>query len=91
MPYISEERQQAIDRSITTEGYVAPQTAGELTYVLTRFADAWIAVEGLSYDAIAGAIAAFECSKLELYRRVAAPYEDSKMEANGDVYSCGPD
>jgi len=28
-----------------------------------------------------------ECAKLELYRRIAAPYEDTKIEENGDVYS----
>lgn len=27
-----------------------------------------------------------ECVKLELYRRVAAPYEDRKIEENGDVF-----
>ena len=27
-----------------------------------------------------------ECAKLELYRRVAAPYEDEKIDQNGDVY-----
>ena len=26
-----------------------------------------------------------ECCKLEFYRRVAAPYEDIKIEENGDV------
>ena len=27
-----------------------------------------------------------ECAKLELYRRVAAPYEDLKISEAGDVY-----
>jgi hypothetical protein len=27
-----------------------------------------------------------DCAKLELYRRVAAPYEDEKMAEAGDVY-----
>jgi hypothetical protein len=31
-------------------------------------------------------IGVLECAKLELYRRVAAPYEDAKCEDNGDVY-----
>lgn len=29
-----------------------------------------------------------ECAKLELYRRVVAPYEQQKLELNGDVYTC---
>lgn len=32
------------------------------------------------------ALGALECCKLEFYRRVAAPYEDSKIISNGDVY-----
>ena len=31
-------------------------------------------------------IGVLECAKLELYRRVAAPYEDDKIDENGDVY-----
>lgn len=31
-------------------------------------------------------IGALECCKLELYRRIAAPYEDIKIGENGDVY-----
>ena len=27
-----------------------------------------------------------ECAKLEAYRRIAVPYEDSKVVANGDLY-----
>jgi hypothetical protein len=41
---------------------------------------------GLSYKNINQAIGALECAKLELYRRVAAPYEDKKALINGDVY-----
>ncbi len=29
---------------------------------------------------------ALEGSKLEFYRRIAAPYENKKMKENGDVY-----
>lgn len=32
------------------------------------------------------ALGALECCKLEFYRRVAAPYEDSKIKSNGDCY-----
>lgn len=31
--------------------------------------------------------AVLECAKLELYRRVVAPYEQQKLELNGDVYT----
>jgi len=42
--------------------------------------------KGLSYSNVNEIIGALECIKLELYRRVAAPYEDLKIEENGDVY-----
>jgi len=32
-------------------------------------------------------IGVLECAKLELYRRVAAPYEERKRIENGEVYA----
>jgi hypothetical protein len=32
-----------------------------------------------------------ECCKLELYRKIAAPYEDIKIQENGDVLIIHPD
>jgi len=44
-------------------------------------------ISGETVPGCAGdAIGALECAKLELYRRVAAPYEDTKIAENGDVY-----
>ena len=31
-------------------------------------------------------VGVLECAKIELYRRIAAPYEDDKSRINGDVY-----
>ena len=38
-----------------------------------------------NYADINSAIGVLECAKLELYRRQAAPYEDKKIEENGEV------
>ncbi len=38
-----------------------------------------------NYSRIEQAIGSLECAKLELYRRIAAPYEDEKIESNGDI------
>ncbi len=35
------------------------------------------------FNAVVGAL---ECAKLELYRRMVAPYENGKIAENGDVY-----
>ncbi len=89
MPYITLDRRAlygdaiaALSASITAE---SPD--GDLNYVITRLLDDWLSKRGLSYTAIAGVVGVLETAKLEFYRRVAAPYEDEKIRANGDVYS----
>ena len=42
--------------------------------------------ERISYARINELIGVLDCAKMELYRRVAAPYEDDKSRLNGDVY-----
>ena len=80
MPYIKKQRRLEIDfmRDI-------PQTAGELNYMFTFLADAYLQ-DGFNYQRINDVIGALEGAKFELYRRLAAPYEDIKIEENGDVY-----
>jgi hypothetical protein len=55
---------------------------GELNYIITRILKE---AYPLRYFNINRAIGVLECCKLEYYRRVAAPYEDTKIEQNGDV------
>jgi hypothetical protein len=83
MPYISQR-----DRLRLLDQMEAPHSAGELNYCITRLIDGWLLQDNqLSYDRLNEAIGVLECAKLELYRRVAAPYEDTKILKNGDVYS----
>jgi hypothetical protein len=79
MPYILK-----VDRE-RLEPTARPKTPGELNYAVTRLAQSFIGPEP-TYMAINAAIGALECAKLELYRRLAAPYEDGKIQQNGDVY-----
>ena len=81
MPYITPTKRMSIDR-----GDCALETAGELNYVITRLLDLWIADHGLTYDRINTCIGVLECAKLELYRKIAAAYEDKKCAENGEVY-----
>ena len=85
MPYITPE---ARTRLLSGE---APRNAGELNYAITRLVDRYLtalATEAgrLRYAHLNEAIGVLECAKLELYRRIAAPYADEKREENGDVY-----
>lgn len=57
---------------------------GALNYVITRVITAWLE-RTPNYEKINAAIGVLECCKLELYRRIAAPYEDRKIAENGDV------
>jgi len=66
---------------------LGPGHAGELNFLVTELCLAFVdGIGGPSYLAFNSAIGALECAKLELYRRMVAPYEDAKMAENGDVY-----
>jgi hypothetical protein len=79
MPYIKrEDRERVLQSSEAT-------TPGELNYLFTELIETYIRGQ-LNYQRINDVIGALEGAKLEFYRRVAAPYEDSKIAENGDVY-----
>lgn len=79
MPYITQDLRDDIDSG------AIPQTAGELNYLLTVTVLEYIREKGESYQAFNDVLGALEGCKLELYRRHIAPYEDFKLEVNGDV------
>lgn len=79
MPYIRQER-----RTEFTEIY--PETAGDLNYAITLQLIRYIRQYGLSYQSCQEALGACREAEMEFRRRVLAPYEDSKIEDDGDVY-----
>lgn len=81
MPYITPSRRYPLD-----VGVADPGTAGELNYCITRLLVEYMHNEDVSYQRINDVIGALEGAKLEFYRRFAAPYEDTKITQNGDVY-----
>lgn len=80
MPYIDPKRREIIDRG------GKPASIGELTYVFTKTAEEYRKTHGDRFNTFAMIMGAFLCAILEFYRRVIAPYEDNKIEENGDVY-----
>lgn len=86
MPYIEPNRQ----GDLTPDPVFLPINPGELNFVITKVLDDYLDSPGLSYRRINEVIGVLECAKLELYRRIAAPYEDGKMAENGDVYAVKP-
>lgn len=84
MPYIPQDYRPVIDKAI--EQLPTVMTEGEMNYAITRILDRRLAFHGTSYGLINSLIGVLECVKLELYRRIAAIYEDKKCAENGDVY-----
>ena len=81
MPYISDDLRDSAHLAVGTDSW----NIGSLTYMLykacivalpdnPRYSD---------YNALLGAL---ECTKLELYRRHIAPYENERLAEHGDVY-----
>ena len=92
MPYIPQTRRDEINFELLDdsrdEGGLnwTPQNAGDLNFLVTCFIDNYLLQNGTRYANINEMIGALECCKLELYRKIAAPYENLKEEENGAVY-----
>ncbi len=93
MPYIKEAAREKIltkhidDRCVSHQIQIDHiQTAGELNYAITEIIKSYFERKSGNYQAINDVVGALEGAKIEFYRRVAVPYEDEKIEENGDVY-----
>lgn len=87
MPYIKQNRRDIID----DEKIMSPSeisSVGELNYAITSIVDNYLYDNEVSYSTINDCIGALECAKLELYRKVAVPFETQKEFENGAVYTC---
>ena len=88
MPYIPPEERESLDDLISaliTE-LRNGDFRGRLNYVISSILAGLIEANGVSYRLINDSIGVLECAKQELYRRVAIPYENEKIQDNGDVY-----
>lgn len=81
MPYIEQDRRPDLDPLC-----VVAETSGELNFQLTTACIEYVVANGLSYQTINDVVGALTGARVEFYRRVAVPYEDRKIAANGDVY-----
>lgn len=85
MPYVKSEVRERIDRG------GIPENSSELDYAVTRIVNGYLKrKDRLAYAELNEAVGALECAKLELYRRLVAPYEEGKIAENGDVYTVAP-
>ena len=87
MPYIKVDKRNKYNKVLKDllqilKALPPEEVDGELNYVVTKILKE---VYPLRYFHINKAIGVLECIKLEYYRRIAAPYEDSKIQESGDV------
>jgi len=88
MPYIPQDRRNEIQAELKEKGLsFTPQNAGDLNFLVSQLIENAIEQKGLRYANLNEFVGALECCKLELYRVLAAPYEDQKIEENGAVYT----
>lgn len=87
MPYITEDRRAKLDPHVSEVISTLRDLGwneGDLNYTISRLVGAAFEEEP-RYHTIARVTGVLTNVKDEFYRRVAAPYEDSAVEKNGDV------
>jgi len=99
MPYISKKLRDDLDDQIgfiidvfegkdpqgNSMGIQDDNLSGVINYIAFRLIKWYIFSGGISYNRINSAIGILECCKQEVYRTIAAPYEEEKKRENGDV------
>lgn len=82
MPYVKPK----VRRQYSHEAVLPADSAGTLNFLITEEIVGYLQEHRLSYRTINDVLGAVFGAGLEFYRRIAVPYEDSKIEENGDVY-----
>lgn len=86
MPYLSQESRDRLEEAVIGIESVDLVLPGDMNYLFTKIVRRYIFQHGLSYRNINDVMGAFDAAGKEFYRRIAVPYEDKKIEENGDVY-----
>ena len=84
MPYIIPEQRARVDAELY-EISKHVDTSGELNYCITMLLHRYILRHGLNYTNLNDCIGAVDAAGKEFYRRVVVPYENKKIEENGDI------
>ena len=85
MPYIKQEDRDCLDETMSELNYKIINE-GELNYVITSLCIDYVNRNGKDYSTLNAVHGVLNCADKEFYRRMTAPYEDRKIEENGDVY-----
>jgi hypothetical protein len=82
MPYIKQERRPDLNKVVIAMSEASVKADGDLNYILYRFCKYHVAPSYNNYKNFLGELN--EATE-EIRRRLLAPYEDKKIEENGDV------
>ncbi len=63
-----------------------PTKPGELNFLITELVLRYWTNGEQNYQCLNDILGGIEGAKLEMYRRLAVPYENSKIHSNGDCY-----
>jgi hypothetical protein len=82
MPYVKQERRPGLDRVVSEMKWVDVKADGDLNYILYAFCKRCVTPSYNNYKNFCGELR--QCAT-EIERRLLGPYEDEKIEENGDV------
>lgn len=91
MPYLKyKDKEKVTDNGgLQLENYYsklsAPDFAGHINYLNFWLIKNWIQKNGKKYHIFALFVGTLVCCVFEVYRRLVTPYEESKIQENGDV------
>lgn len=86
MPYIKQEdRDNFAFPLVEAINQTEIGTPGNLNYLITTLCKKFLSETRESYERHNSIVGVLESAKLEWYRRRVAPYEDVKIDENGDV------
>ncbi len=93
MPYIHDTHRKKYEQPIkeivnqlNLDGTSGLYPVGNLNYIISEIINETLKRQGLRYQTLNAIVGALECCKLELYRKIAIPYEDEKCKINGEAY-----
>lgn len=92
MPYLTQEKKNQIHNDDFKETKKLTidldkiNCGGDLNYLFTILAIAYLDKHGLNYNNSSDVTKAMDNCKDEFYRRLLGPYEDMAIAKNGDVY-----
>ena len=82
MPYVSPAARSTLEKITKAIEEKPPLNAGELQYLIAVMIKSMDTSRYQNMNDIMGALAG---AQMEFYRRTVVPYEDKKIEENGDV------